>query len=92
MRLDVFKFKVRAFTAKDDATCGNGHVVEGVLAVVTKAGRLDSDHLQANLEPVDDQGGQSLPVNILTDNDQGLLRLRKKRFCIRASTSRVRAS
>ena len=53
MRLDVFKFKVRAFTAKDDATCGNGHVVEGVLAVVTKITTTAHTNTRNKVAPVD---------------------------------------
>ena len=37
--------------------------------------RLDRCHLEPDLEPVDDEGGEGLAVNVLGDDDQGTLGL-----------------
>ena len=39
---------------------------------------LDGCHLEADLEPVDHEGGEGLAVNVLRDDDQGTLGLGKK--------------
>ena len=78
MRLDVFQLEIGSLVAEDDSAGGDGHVVEGVLPVVTEPGGLDGCHLQTDLQTVDDQSGQSLAVHILANDDQGLLHLHFK--------------
>ena len=75
VRLDVFQLEIGSLVAEDDSACGDCHVVEGVLPVVTEPGGLDGRHLQTDLQTVDDQSGQGLAVHILANDDQGLLNL-----------------
>ena len=75
LELNILKFKIRSFLSKHNSAGRDSHVSHSVLAVVTEAGSLDSGHLQSNLEPVDDQGGESLTVNVLGDDDKWSLSL-----------------
>lgn len=78
VELDVFELDVSRLGAEDQAAGRDGHVLEGVLPVVSKAWGLDSDNLEADLEPVDDQGGQSLAIDVLGNDDERSLVLMKK--------------
>ena len=42
---------------------------------------LDRSDLETDLEPVDDQGGEGLAVDVLRHDDQRALGLRKKTTC-----------
>ena len=57
----------------DDLTTGeDGHVLQHRLATVTEARRLDGDGLEGAADLVDDQGAQSLTLDILGDDQQRL--------------------
>ena len=53
MRLNVLEFEVAALVTKDNTAGSNGHVVEGVLPVVSESWSLNSCHLQTNLQSVE---------------------------------------
>ena len=78
MHLDLFQLEVSALSSEDTSAGGNGHVLHGVLAIVTETWSLHSGHLKPNLESVQDQSGQSFAINVLGNNDQGTLALKKK--------------
>ena len=78
MELDILQLEIGALSAKDAPAGGDGHVLEGVLAVVSEAGSLDSGNLKPNLQSVQDQSGQGLTVNIFGHDDQRALVLEKK--------------
>ena len=48
----------------------NGDILQHFLAAVAKAGSLDSGHVQGAAQAVDDQGGQSLTLDILSHDQQ----------------------
>lgn len=52
------------------SSSGDGHVLQLVLPVVSEARCLHSDHLQPDLQPVEDQGAQSFSVHVLGHDDQ----------------------
>ncbi|EME62236.1 DNA polymerase II large subunit [Rhodococcus ruber BKS 20-38] len=58
--------------ADDLATGEDGDVGELGLATVTEAGGLDGDRLEGATDLVDDQGGQSLTLDVLGDDRQRL--------------------
>ena len=51
-------------------SCGDGHILERVLPVVSEPRGLDGGNLEPDLEPVDDKGGQRLSVNVLGHDDK----------------------
>merc|ERR1719175_498596 len=65
-----FKLEGVSFGTKDHAASGDGHVLQCVLPVVPEPWCLDCRHLKPNLEPVDDEGAERLPVNVLSNNHQ----------------------
>ena len=48
----------------------NGDILQHFLAAVAKTGSLDSGHIQGAAQAVDDQGGQSLTLDILSHDQQ----------------------
>src|SRR5699024_9925960 len=56
----------------DLATGEDGDVLQLCLATVTEARCLDSDRLEGAADLVDDQGGQSLALDVLGDDQQWL--------------------
>src|SRR5665811_684366 len=61
--------------ADDRAASENREVLQHRLAAVAEARRLDGDDLEDLANPVDHQGGQRFSVNVLGDDQQGLLGL-----------------
>ena len=60
----------------DELAAGeDGEILEGGLAVVTEAGGLDGGDLHAAAELVEDEGGEGLAFNVLSDDEEGLLAL-----------------
>eukprot|EP00128_Syssomonas_multiformis_P010966 Colp12_sorted_trinity150504_noHs@27325 len=53
-------------------TSENGHILESGLAVVTEARGLDGSNVGSATDLVEDQSGEGLPFDILSDNEQGL--------------------
>ena len=49
LQLDLFQFEVGALGSEDATSGGDGHVLEGVLAVVAEAGCLDGSNLKTCL-------------------------------------------
>jgi hypothetical protein len=68
----TLKLEIQRLVAQDHAAREDGHVVERVLAVVTKARGLDGADVQLAAELVDNKRAQSLAVNVLGNNDQRL--------------------
>ena len=58
------------FLADDGAAGEDGDILQHLLAAVAEAGGLDAHHVQGAPQTVDDQGVQSLALNILSDDDQ----------------------
>ncbi|CAN4044979.1 AAA+ ATPase domain-containing protein, partial [Dysosmobacter welbionis] len=48
----------------------NGDILQHLLAAVAKAGSLDTHHVQGAAQTVHDQGGQSLALHVLRDDQQ----------------------
>src|SRR5438477_962155 len=60
----------------DQLTAGQDrHVLEHRLAAIAEARRLDGGDLQATTQLVDDQGGESLALDVLSHDQQRLARL-----------------
>lgn len=69
---DVLDFDQVGVVSEDDSTGGNGHVLHRRFPVVAEAWGLDCGDLESDLQPIDDQGGQSLAVDVFGDDDQRL--------------------
>src|SRR5690606_1960770 len=61
--------------ADDLATGEDGDVLQHGLATVTEAGGLDGDRLEGATDLVDNEGGQSLALDVLGDDQQRLAAL-----------------
>ena len=57
--------------ADDHAAGEGGDIFKHSLAAVAEAGSLDSANLKARLQTVNDEGGESFGINILSDDEQG---------------------
>jgi len=55
----------------DLATSEDGKILEVGLAVLTKAGGLDGTDLEATTKLVDNEGGKSLTLDVLSDDEEG---------------------
>lgn len=56
-------------------TSGDSNILHGVASVVTEAGGLDGSDLEATAELVDDESGESLALDILSNEQKRLLLL-----------------
>jgi len=61
--------------ADELGTSGDGNVLHGVSAVVTEAGGLDDSDLKATTDLVKHKGGEGLRLDVLSDQEEGLLLL-----------------
>ena len=61
---------VALLLADDGATGEDGDVLEHLLAAVAEAGGLDGGNLQAAAQAVDHEGGKSLALDILSDDEE----------------------
>lgn len=68
--LYILHFDHAGLIIEDKSTCGNGNILNGVLAVVPKAWSLDGSNLEANLEAVHYQSAECLTVHILSNDQQ----------------------
>jgi hypothetical protein len=76
----ILQLDLDALCAKHGAAGHDGHVLQRALAVVTKAGCLHGNHLQVRAQAVDHQRAQRLVVNILRDDQQGPVRVVRRRL------------
>jgi len=56
-------------------TSGDSDILHGVTSVVTESRGLDAANLESTTELVDNEGGESLRLNILSNDEEGLLGL-----------------
>lgn len=70
--LDILHFHHAGLIIEDKSTCGNGNILNGILAVVPKAWGLDGGNLKANLEAIHHQGAECLTVHIFGNDQQRL--------------------
>ena len=64
-QLDGSVLELIAQVAADDGAAGqDGDILQHFLAAVAKAGSLDSNHIQAAAQTVDDEVGQCVALNI----------------------------
>ena len=58
---------------EEGGTSGDSDILHGVASVVTEAGGFDGGDLKSTAELVHDEGGESLALNILSDEEEGSL-------------------
>lgn len=61
--------------ADELSTGSDGNILHGVATVVTETRGLDADDLESTTELVNDKSGESLRVDILSNDQKGLLLL-----------------
>ena len=70
-QLDGSVLQLIAQVAADDGAAGqDGDILQHLLAAVAEAGSLDSNNIQAAAQTVDDEVGQSVALDILSDDQQ----------------------
>lgn len=75
--LHILHFDHAGLIIKDKSTCGNGNVLNGVLAVVPEAWGLDGSNLEANFEAIHHQGAECLTIHIFSNDQQRLPVIRR---------------
>merc|ERR1719369_1205015 len=69
LNLNILQLESISLCSEDQSSRSNGHILHCVLSVISKSWCLHSNNLESDLEPVDNQCGESLTINIL-GNDQ----------------------